>query len=245
MIRINNLVQQYNDKLALDHVSATFPEHQTTAILGPSGSGKSTLLRALNLLEMPSKGTLKIGNDTAIDFDQPLTMPQILATRQQFGMVFQEKALFAHLTVRKNLTEGPIKVKKMSIKHANLTADRLLQQFNMTDLAERYPYQLSGGQQQRVAILRALAMQPKYLLLDEPTSALDPELEAQVLRILRDLASQKTSMIIVTHNMQFAKRVADQVLFLEAGQITYAGAAHEFFEAPNPRIQNFLSAMQF
>lgn len=245
MIRINNLVQQYNDKLALDHVSANFPEHQTTVIIGPSGSGKSTLLRTLNLLEIPTKGTLNIGNHTLIDFKHTLTMKQILATRQQFGMVFQEKALFTHLTVRKNLTAGPIKVKKMAIKPANQLADDLLQQFNMTDLAERYPYQLSGGQQQRIAILRALAMQPEYLLLDEPTSALDPELEAQVLRTLRDLASQKKSMIIVTHNMQFAKRVADQVLFLESGKITYAGSAHEFFEAPTTRIKTFLNAMKF
>lgn len=244
MITVNNLMQQYGDRRALDQVSTDFPAGQTTVILGPSGSGKSTLLRALNLLSRPDAGTLTLGTQT-IDFSQPIDQATILAVRQHFGMVFQEKALFTHLNVLKNLTQGPIKVKGQSKNQANQTATALLAQFDMSSLATRYPYQLSGGQQQRVAILRALAMQPDYLLLDEPTSALDPELEAQVLRILRDLAQQKKSLIIVTHNMAFARAVADKIIFMEHGRIDYDGSAAGFFNAKDPRIQRFLHAMTF
>ena len=169
----------------------------------------------------------------------------LLAVRQHFGMVFQEKALFTHLTVLKNLTQGPIKVLGIPAAQAIAQATQLLTQFDMADLAPRYPYQLSGGQQQRVAILRALAMQPDYLLLDEPTSALDPELEAQVLRVLRDLANQKKSMVIVTHNLAFAQAVADKIIFMEAGKIGYDGPSAGFFQAQDPRIQRFLNAMTF
>lgn len=244
MIIVNHLTKKYPDTTALDDITTEFPEHETTVIVGPSGTGKSTLLRSLNLLEHPTSGEIKM-DDFDIHFDKPLDNKTILAVRQHFGMVFQEKALFTHLDVLHNLTEGLVKVKKVDKVAAERTAKELLTQFKMTELSNRYPYQLSGGQQQRVAILRALAMKPEYLLLDEPTSALDPELEAQVLRVLRDLAQQKTSMIIVTHNMSFAEQVADRILFIDQGRVGYQGKPEGFFHSDNPRIQQFLGEMQF
>lgn len=244
MITVQNLIQQYGDRRALNQVSTTFPTEQTTVILGPSGSGKSTLLRALNLLVQPTSGTLSIAQQT-LDFSQPIDPKTLLTMRQHFGMVFQEKALFTHLTVLKNLTQGPIKVKGLPKAQAVQQATALLEQFQLSELAAYYPYQLSGGQQQRVAILRALAMQPNYLLLDEPTSALDPELEAQVLRVLRDLSEQRKSMVIVTHNMAFAQAVADKIIFMEDGKISYDGPADGFFKSQDARIQHFLQAMTF
>ncbi|TOZ06358.1 amino acid ABC transporter ATP-binding protein [Leuconostoc pseudomesenteroides] len=244
MIEVKHIIKQYPDKRALDDVSATFNVHETTVILGPSGSGKSTLLRTLNLLERPTSGTLAL-NDLAINFEAPIAKKEIFNVRQTFGMVFQEKALFAHLTVLKNIIEGPVQVKKEPIAVATKKAQALLERFGMAELAERYPSELSGGQQQRVAIMRALAMQPEYLLLDEPTSALDPELEAQVLHVLKELATQRTSMIVVTHNLGFARQVADYIIFIENGQIGYDGSAEGFFSATDNRIQQFLNAMNF
>ncbi|WP_188351089.1 amino acid ABC transporter ATP-binding protein [Leuconostoc pseudomesenteroides] len=244
MIEVKHIIKQYPDKRALDDVSATFNVHETTVILGPSGSGKSTLLRTLNLLERPTSGTLAL-NDLAINFEAPIAKKEIFNVRQTFGMVFQEKALFAHLTVLKNIIEGPVQVKKEPIAVATKKAQALLERFGMAELAERYPSELSGGQQQRVAIMRALAMQPEYLLLDEPTSALDPELEAQVLHVLKELATQRTSMIVVTHNLGFARQVADHIIFIENGQIGYDGSAEGFFSATDNRIQQFLNAMNF
>ncbi|MDF7627159.1 ATP-binding cassette domain-containing protein [Lactobacillaceae bacterium L1_55_11] len=244
MITVKDLTKQYPDKVALDHISAEFPRHQTTAIVGPSGSGKSTLLRSLNLLDRPTGGEMTI-DDLHVDFSQALSNATVLKVRRHFGMVFQEKALFTHLNVLHNLTEGPVKVKKIPKAEAAKQAQALLDQFHMGNLAERYPYQLSGGQQQRVAILRALAMQPEYLLLDEPTSALDPELEAQVLRVLRSLAEQNTSMLIVTHNMRFAQLVADRVLFIDDGKVGFHGSSEDFFSSDSPRIKQFLGAMTF
>ncbi|CAK8054404.1 amino acid ABC transporter ATP-binding protein [Eupransor demetentiae] len=244
MIKVENVTKQFPDKLALDDVSLEFPKNQTTAIVGPSGSGKSTLLRSLNLLERPTSGKMSI-DDLNVDFQKEISNSQVLKIRKRFGMVFQEKALFTHLNVLHNLMEGPVKVKGVSKEAASKQANDLLAQFNMTELADRYPYQLSGGQQQRVAILRALAMEPEYLLLDEPTSALDPELEAQVLRVLRDLAEQNTSMIVVTHNMDFARKVASRVAFIDNGKVAYQGDTNGFFESKEDRIQKFLGAMTF
>ena len=244
MIEVKHIIKQYPDKRALDDVSVTFNAHETTVILGPSGSGKSTLLRTLNLLERPTSGTLAL-NDLAINFEAPIAKKEIFNVRQSFGMVFQEKALFAHLTVLKNIIEGPVQVKKEPVAVATKKAQALLERFGMAELAERYPSELSGGQQQRVAIMRALAMQPEYLLLDEPTSALDPELEAQVLHVLKELATQRTSMIVVTHNLGFARQVADHIIFIENGQIGYDGSAEGFFSATDNRIQQFLNAMSF
>lgn len=196
------------------------------------------------MLERPTSGTLAL-NDLTINFEAPIAKKEIFNVRQSFGMVFQEKALFAHLTVLKNIIEGPVQVQKEPVAVATKKAQALLERFGMAELAERYPSELSGGQQQRVAIMRALAMQPEYLLLDEPTSALDPELEAQVLHVLKELATQRTSMIVVTHNLGFARQVADHIIFIENGQIGYDGSAEGFFSATDNRIQQFLNAMSF
>ncbi|EEU29672.1 glutamate ABC transporter, ATP-binding protein GluA [Limosilactobacillus coleohominis 101-4-CHN] len=244
MIKLSHVDKQYQNHHALNDVSVEFPDHQTTVILGPSGAGKSTLLRAINLLERPQSGTLEIG-DSKLDYAQDLSNKEILQMRRQTAMVFQSWNLFPNLTILENITEGPIYVKGVSRATAEKKAHQLLQQVGLDDVANRYPNQLSGGQQQRVSICRALALDTSFILFDEPTSALDPELEAQILRVLQDLAKQGHSMIVVTHNMDFARKVADQIVFVEDGQIEFAGASEQFFNQPTKRIQEFLAAMKF
>ncbi len=244
MIKLSHVDKQYQNHHALNDVSVEFPDHQTTVILGPSGAGKSTLLRAINLLERPQSGTLEIG-DSKLDYAQDLSNKEILQMRRQTAMVFQSWNLFPNLTILENITEGPIYVKGVSRAIAEEKAHQLLQQVGLDDVANRYPNQLSGGQQQRVSICRALALDTSFILFDEPTSALDPELEAQILRVLQDLAKQGHSMIVVTHNMDFARKVADQIVFVEDGQIEFAGASEQFFNQPTKRIQEFLAAMKF
>lgn len=244
MIKLSHVDKQYQNHHALNDVSVEFPDHQTTVILGPSGAGKSTLLRAINLLERPQSGTLEIG-DSKLDYAQDLSNKEILQMRRQTAMVFQSWNLFPNLTILENITEGPIYVKGVSRATAEKKAHQLLQQVGLDDVANRYPNQLSGGQQQRVSICRALALDTSFILFDEQTSALDPELEAQILRVLQDLAKQGHSMIVVTHNMDFARKVADQIVFVEDGQIEFAGASEQFFNQPTKRIQEFLAAMKF
>lgn len=242
MIKLEHIDKQYADHHALKDVSLEFPETETTVIIGPSGSGKSTLLRSINLLERPEKGRL-LFDDLHADFSQPISSKQKLALRQKSGMVFQNWNLFPHLTVLDNITEGPRVVLKQSKQAANDKAHELLDLVGLPETAQRYPNQLSGGQQQRISICRALAMNPEYLLLDEPTSALDPELETQVLRVLKDLAAEKQAMIVVTHNMEFARLVADRIIFFEAGQAIYDGDSKTFFDHPQGRIKAFLEAI--
>ncbi|KRM11739.1 amino acid ABC transporter ATP-binding protein [Paucilactobacillus suebicus] len=244
MIRLDHVDKQYMDHHALDDINVTFEDNQTTVILGPSGAGKSTLLRSLNLLEQPQSGIYQIG-DEKIDFSKELSTKLVLRVRQLTGMVFQSWNLFPHLTIMQNITEGPIYVLKQSKKLAEARALQLLQQVGLEEAKDRYPSQLSGGQQQRISICRALAMDPEYILFDEPTSALDPELEAQVLRVLLDLAKMKQSMVVVTHNIEFARRVADKIVFLENGKIEFDGTVDEFFNHPTDRIHEFLTGMQF
>lgn len=244
MIKLSHVDKLYAEHHALVDVSVEFPEHQTTVILGPSGAGKSTLLRSLNLLERPEKGTMQL-DDLTIDFSKDLTSKTILTARRKTAMVFQSWNLFPHLTVLQNITEGPRYVLKQSAEQANQRAHELLKQVDLDDTADRYPRQLSGGQQQRISICRALAMNPSYLLFDEPTSALDPELEAQVLRVLQRLAHEQHSMIVVTHNMEFARRVADRLIFVEDGRIEFNGSSDDFFNHPTERIKEFLAAMKF
>lgn len=244
MIKLEHVDKQYQDHHALDDVTVTFPAHQTTVILGPSGAGKSTLLRSLNLLERPQAGTMTI-DDLTVDFAQDLSNREVLALRRKTAMVFQSWNLFPHLTVLQNITEGPIYVRHQTRDQAEARARKLLAMVGLAETADRYPSQLSGGQQQRISICRALAMDPSYILFDEPTSALDPELEAQVLRILQELAQQQSSMVVVTHNMEFARRVADQIVFVEAGQVRFTGTSTEFFQEPTARIKAFLAAMKF
>jgi L-cystine transport system ATP-binding protein len=242
MLNLKNVTKTFDQHPALNNISLQFPQHQTSVIVGPSGSGKSTLLRSLNLLERPEIGEYDF-NDLKINFSNKISAKTILNIRRQTSMVFQGFNLFPHLTVLKNVMEGQIQVLGKNRAEAQKTAEDLLAKVGMADKANAYPGQLSGGQAQRVAIARSLAMHPEYILLDEPTSALDPEIELEVLKVLLDLAKEKQSLIIVTHNLTFAQRVADKIVFVENGQIGFDGSTDKFFNSDNPRIKDFLAAM--
>ena len=243
MIEIKNIQKSYGDFHALKDISLTFKTGETTVIVGPSGSGKSTLLRTLNLLEVPESGILKNGN-LEVDFSSKISKETMMAIRKETAMVFQSLNLFPHLSVLENVIEGPITVLKLSKTEATARAKNLLTKVGLADKLDHYPDQLSGGQQQRVAIARALAMEPDFVLFDEPTSALDPELEAEVLRVLKELASEKLSMIIVTHNLDFAREAADRMLFLEDGKVGFDGPTKDFFESTTePRIARFINSI--
>ncbi|WP_320163405.1 amino acid ABC transporter ATP-binding protein [uncultured Trichococcus sp.] len=243
MIEIKNIQKSYGDFHALKDISLTFRTGETTVIVGPSGSGKSTLLRTLNLLEVPESGILKNGN-LEVDFSSKISKETMMAIRKETAMVFQSFNLFPHLSVLENVIEGPITVLKLSKTEATARAKNLLTKVGLADKLNHYPDQLSGGQQQRVAIARALAMEPDFVLFDEPTSALDPELEAEVLRVLKELASEKLSMIIVTHNLDFAREAADRMLFLEDGKVGFDGPTKDFFESTtDPRISRFINSI--
>ncbi|MFY9901028.1 MAG: amino acid ABC transporter ATP-binding protein [Trichococcus sp.] len=243
MIEIKNIQKSYGDFHALKDISLTFRTGETTVIVGPSGSGKSTLLRTLNLLEVPESGILKNGN-LEVDFSSKISKETMMAIRKETAMVFQSFNLFPHLSVLENVIEGPLTVLKLSKTEATARAKNLLTKVGLADKLDHYPDQLSGGQQQRVAIARALAMEPDFVLFDEPTSALDPELEAEVLRVLKELASEKLSMIIVTHNLDFAREAADRMLFLEDGKVGFDGPTKDFFESTTePRIARFINSI--
>ena len=236
MLRLENVNKTFGGNLALKDITTTFENNQTTVLVGPSGSGKSTMLRSLNLLEMPESGKYYF-DDLELDFKKGISKKEILEVRRETEMVFQNYNLFPHLTVLKNIIEGPVHVLKEDKESATKRAYELLKKVGLADKADAYPQQLSGGQAQRVAIARSLAMNPRYILLDEPTSALDPELELEVLKVLLQLAKEKQSLIIVTHNLAFAQKVADKILFVEDGP------KDDFFNSDNQRIKNFLSAM--
>ena len=242
MLRLENVNKTFGGNLALKDITTTFENNQTTVLVGPSGSGKSTLLRSLNLLEMPESGKYYF-DDLELDSKKGISKKEILEVRRETEMVFQNYNLFPHLTVLKNIIEGPVHVLKEDKESATKRAYELLKKVGLADKADAYPQQLSGGQAQRVAIARSLAMNPRYILLDEPTSALDPELELEVLKVLLQLAKEKQSLIIVTHNLAFAQKVADKILFVEDGQILFQGPKDDFFNSDNQRIKNFLSAM--
>lgn len=242
MLRLENVNKTFGGNLALKDITTTFENNQTTVLVGPSGSGKSTMLRSLNLLEMPESGKYYF-DDLELDFKKGISKKEILKVRRETEMVFQNYNLFPHLTVLKNIIEGPVHVLKEDKESATKRAYELLEKVGLADKADAYPQQLSGGQAQRVAIARSLAMNPRYILLDEPTSALDPELELEVLKVLLQLAKEKQSLIIVTHNLAFAQKVADKILFVEDGQILFQGPKDDFFNSDNQRIKNFLSAM--
>ena len=242
MLRLENVNKTFGGNLTLKDITTTFENNQTTVLVGPSGSGKSTMLRSLNLLEMPESGKYYF-DDLELDFKKGISKKEILEVRRETEMVFQNYNLFPHLTVLKNIIEGPVHVLKEDKESATKRAYELLKKVGLADKADAYPQQLSGGQAQRVAIARSLAMNPRYILLDEPTSALDPELELEVLKVLLQLAKEKQSLIIVTHNLAFAQKVADKILFVEDGQILFQGPKDDFFNSDNQRIKNFLSAM--
>ena len=243
-MKLTQINKTYGNKHVLKNITLEFPAGQITVLVGPSGSGKSTILRSLNLLVMPDSGQYDF-NGHQIDFSQPTSNKEKLAIRRETGMVFQDYNLFPHKTVLNNVTEGPTQVLKSGRQQANELAREVLAKVGMADYGDAYPSELSGGQAQRVAIARALAMKPRYVLLDEPTSALDPELELSVLKVLLQLAREKQSMVLVTHNMAFAKQIADKIVFVENGEIIYDGAPEKFFstENPNERIRNFIASM--
>ncbi|OUT18177.1 amino acid ABC transporter ATP-binding protein [Campylobacter concisus] len=241
-INFKNISKSYGDHLVLDNINTSFKEGQTTVIVGSSGCGKSTLLRCINLLEIPQSGILEV-DDRAVNFKEKLSSKKLLEIRKKTGMVFQNFNLFPHLTALHNVTEAPIYVQKKDKHEAIKEAKELLAKVGLSHKEDTYPNRLSGGQAQRVAIARALAVNPYFLLLDEPTSALDPELEAEVLKVILSLAKEKKSMIIVTHNMNFARKIADRILFLDKGVIAFDGLVDEFFNSQNERIKSFISAM--
>lgn len=225
---------------ALKKVSATFYEGQVTAIIGPSGSGKSTFLRTLNRLERHGAGSIRIDGIELND-----NMKNLDAIRREVGMVFQNFNLFSHLNILHNVSLAPIRVRKMSKQDAEQKALTLLERVGLKDQAAKYPVQLSGGQQQRVAIARALAMDPKVLLFDEPTSALDPEMVNEVLLVMRELAHTGITMLVVTHEMGFAREVADRVVFFDHGEIIEDASPEEFFTCPkHERASAFLAQVR-
>ena len=240
MLSVDSLSKSFGDTQVLKNISLDIPDGETTVILGPSGSGKSTLLRCLNLLETPQSGTLTI-DDAQVDYSQKLTDAQVRDIRSRSAMVFQQFNLFPNYTALKNVALAPTLNGTLSAQEAQERARELLAKVGLADKVDSYPDALSGGQQQRVAIARALALEPSYLLFDEPTSALDPELEAEVIRVLMQLAKEGRSLVIVTHNMAFAKKVADRIVFLENGTLRYNGEPTGFFASDDERICKFLT----
>ena len=237
MIEVKNLCKSFGDLQVLKGISETINDREVVCVIGPSGSGKSTFLRCLNLLEEPSGGEVFLDgkkiNDSDVDIDE---------IREKLGMVFQGFNLFPHMTVLDNLTLAPIKVKGMEKAAAEEKARKLLETVGLADKAEKYPASLSSGQKQRVAIARALAMDPEIMLFDEPTSALDPEMVGEVLNVMKNLAENGMTMVIVTHEMGFAREVADRVLFIDEGNILEQGTPAELFGNPqHDRTKNFLS----
>ncbi|WP_390407688.1 amino acid ABC transporter ATP-binding protein [Lacticaseibacillus jixiensis] len=244
MLKLTHINKDFGNGHGLHDVTVEFPANQTTVIVGPSGSGKTTLLRAIDFLELPDAGRYQF-DDLDLDLAKPQTKQAVLQVRRKLGVVFQGYNLFPHLNVLANITEGPVHVKGQAKAQAQQRARDLLAQVDLADKADVYPDQLSGGQQQRIAIARMMAMDPEYMLFDEPTSALDPELEVSVLKVILALAKANNSIIIVTHNMAFARGVADKIVFVEDGQIGYDGDAAHFFDSSDARIQSFLAAGTF
>ena len=241
MLKISHLFKSFNDNPVLKDISLEIEQGKVVAIIGPSGSGKSTLLRCINLLEKPESGTLEIAG-TVVDAKK-FTRQQETALRAHTGMVFQHYNLFKNKTALENITEALIIGKKIPKAQANETGMALLERVGLREKADSYPAMLSGGQQQRVAIARALAVKPKVILFDEPTSALDPELVNEVLQVIRSIVDHETTLILVTHEMSFAKDVADRVIFMADGVIVEDNTAEDLFTAPqHERTRKFLQS---
>ena len=245
VIQVKNLEKHYNDGAihALDGVSVDINKGDVMVIIGPSGGGKSTFLRSLNLLEKPTEGSIIFeGVDITKKKDENGKKLDIDLHRQKMGMVFQHFNLFPHMTILQNMTLAPMKVKGMSQQEAEAKALELLDRVGLKDRADAYPIQLSGGQKQRVAIVRALAMEPDVMLFDEPTSALDPEMVGEVLDVMKELARDGMTMVVVTHEMGFAREVGSRILFMADGQLVEEGSPDQIFNHPqSPRLQDFLS----
>lgn len=242
MLEIRNLQKTFNQNLVLKGIDLTVEKGDVIAIVGPSGSGKTTLLRCINFLEKSDKGSMKFDNQ---DFDlSTINKKDILKLRKKTGFVFQNFNLFRNKNVLKNVTEGLITVRKIKKEEAEQTAIEVLKKVGMEDKLESYPYQISGGQQQRVAIARALACNPEIIYFDEPTSALDPELIGEVLNVIKQLADEGMTMLIVTHELNFAKNVSNKIIFMEDGKIIESNTTKEFFENPKEeRTKEFLKTI--
>ena len=236
LIKVRNLEKKFNGVTALKSVNADIKKGEVVVMIGPSGSGKSTFLRCMNLLEIPTSGTITFNGVDITDKNVDINVH-----RQKMGMVFQHFNLFPNLTIRENITLAPVKTKLLSKEEASKKADELLERVGLSDKADAYPDTLSGGQKQRIAIIRSLAMNPEIILFDEPTSALDPEMVGEVLELMKELAREGMTMVVVTHEMGFAKEVANRVMFLDEKGIKEEGTPEEIFGSPkSPRLQNFL-----
>lgn len=239
MIEVKNLYKKFGDLEVLNNITTNINKGEVLVIIGPSGSGKSTFLRCLNLLEEPTSGEIIFEGKSITSKNNDINLQ-----RQKMGMVFQQFNLFPHLTVLENITIAPIKVKGMAKEEADSIGLKLLKRIGLEDKANTYPQNLSGGQKQRIAIARALAMSPDVLLFDEPTSALDPEMVGEVLDVMKNLAKEGMTMIVVTHEMGFAKEVADRVFFMDNGSIIEEGTADDIFKTPkNQRTKEFLAKL--
>ncbi|WP_146552474.1 amino acid ABC transporter ATP-binding protein [Rummeliibacillus sp. SL167] len=242
MIKVTNLKKQFNDLVVLDGIDFEVKRGEVLSIIGPSGSGKSTLLRCLNFLETPDAGIIEIGEKDKVTLDvSHYNRQDIFQLRQKTAMVFQNYNLYKNKTALQNVTESLVAVKKMSIKEANQIGIDLLKQVGLEKKANNYPATLSGGQQQRVSIARALALKPHAILFDEPTSSLDPELVSEVLQVIKTLAEEDTTMIIVTHELDFAREVSDQIIFMADGHIVEQGTPKAIFDYPQQdRTKSFI-----
>lgn len=237
MIDVKHLSKSFGDHLVLDDISEHIHPQEKVVIIGPSGSGKSTFLRCLNLLETPTKGSITFDGTEITDPKVDINL-----VRRQMGMVFQHFNLFPNMTIRKNITLAPVQTGLMKQAEADETASTLLRRVGLEDKADAYPSQLSGGQKQRIAIVRALCMDPEVMLFDEPTSALDPEMVGEVLDVMKELAQDGMTMVVVTHEMGFAREVGSRVLFMDEGVIMEENEPHEFFANPKcERLQSFLA----
>ena len=237
LIKVDNLCKSFDNTAVLKGINAEIDKGDVMVVIGASGSGKSTFLRCLNLLEEPTSGSIFFEGVDITDASVNINIH-----RQKMGMVFQQFNLFPHMTVLRNLTLGPIKLLKQSKEEAEANAMKLLERVGLADRADAYPSQLSGGQKQRIAIVRALAMNPDVMLFDEPTSALDPEMVGEVLEVMKQLAKDGMTMVVVTHEMGFAREVGTNIVFVDEGVIVEQGAPSEFFDNPkSPRLKEFLS----
>jgi L-cystine transport system ATP-binding protein len=244
MIAINGLKKRFDDLEVLKGMDVEVRKGEVIVLIGPSGSGKTTFLRCINALETPNEGSVSIG-EKSVDFSKKVTTADILNLRRRTGMVFQTYNLFPHMTALENVMEGPVIVQGKKKAEMKEKAIRLLEKVGLGDKLDYYPYQLSGGQQQRVGIARALAIEPEVMLFDEPTSALDPELVGEVLKVMKDLAEEGMTMVVVTHEMRFAKEAADKVIFMDGGHIVEEGTPLEVFENPrHDRTRQFLNLIQ-
>jgi len=237
VIVVRELCKSFGDHLVLDHINEHIRPGEKVVVIGPSGSGKSTFLRCLNLLETPTSGSISFDG---LEITRPKT--DIDAVRRKMGMVFQHFNLFPNMTIRRNITLAPVRTGLLTAAEADKAADALLARVGLGDKAEAYPAQLSGGQKQRIAIVRALAMKPEVMLFDEPTSALDPEMVGEVLDVMRELAEEGMTMVVVTHEMGFAREVGTRVLFMDEGKILEQNSPAELFGNPNSeRLKSFLA----